>query len=127
MVQEFNIFFFLRKGLRLAWNWLRAFCSVGYTPHATTFLHNEGSTFTDEWRQEWSYAIARAAPRSGMKRERERIGLVVPPSRVDAFPHDSLLALCSPTEVTQHQNRIFTETGREMFFKKNFLPCIERK
>jgi len=63
--------FFLRKELCLPWNWLRAFCTVGYTPHATAFLHNEVGTFTDEWPQEWSYAIARASPRSRMK-ERER-------------------------------------------------------
>jgi hypothetical protein len=61
------------------------------------------------------------------ERERGRNGLVVPPSRVDAFPHDSLLALCSHIEVTQHQNSIFRGTGQEMFFKKNFLTCIERK
>jgi len=26
-------FFFLPKGLCVAWNWLSVFCSVGYTPH----------------------------------------------------------------------------------------------
>ena len=58
------------------------------------------------------------------ERERKRIGLVVPPSRVDAFPHDSLLAQYSHTEVTQHQTRIFKGTGREIFFKKNFLDNV---
>jgi hypothetical protein len=59
--------------------------------------------------------------------KRERIGLVVPPSRVDAFPRDSLLAQCTHTEEILHQTKIFKGTGREMFFKKNFPPCIERK
>jgi hypothetical protein len=67
-----------------------AACVLFRRIHATPFLHNEVGTFTDEWPQEWSYAIARASPTSRMeerererererKRERERIGLVVPP------------------------------------------------
>ena len=95
--------------------------------HAIAFLHNEVGTFTDEWPQEWCMLSLVLRREAEWKTERERIELVVPPSRVDAFPHDSPLALCSHTEVTQHQTRIFKGTGREMFIRKIFLPCIERK